>query len=273
MITFYSDTLKAESIQKGKSNSIKNNEKLKYQYADIKPATEIDIEFSLVKIETIGIKICYEYKLYSKATSIQNIYSLDILVSNKSNFVSETNYPNGWSSSTFNNLVGWGSNDLKYNLKPGNSLYGFQVVSSGLPGIITYQAQGWVDPPWYPEGMAPPLPPGYDPKKDYVFGKTVGPVPVPNSYSHKKFINNLIVMLVQMTDELHWIDRNKVDTLRWVNHLKEARDNIKWWKSNKQAIQNIQAFINEVDAQKGKHMDLESWAVLKFNAEYLMRQL
>lgn len=81
-----------------------------------------------------------------------------------------------------------------------------------------------------------------------------------------------LILLVQTAETNGWINSGGISTSLWFAKLEKAKLDIQNGDSGK-AIQNILAFINEVDAQKGKHMNLEAWAVLKFNAEYLITQL
>jgi hypothetical protein len=54
--------------------------------------------------------------------------------------------------------------------------------------------------------------------------------------------------------------------------LENARRQLE--QGNKKAAKNIlEAFVNEVEAQKGKHLSSEAYALLKFNAEYLISKL
>lgn len=54
--------------------------------------------------------------------------------------------------------------------------------------------------------------------------------------------------------------------------LENARRQLE--QGNSKAAKNIlAAFVNEVEAQKGKHLSSEAYALLRFNAEYLISQL
>ncbi|MDZ7262124.1 MAG: hypothetical protein ONB05_08475, partial [candidate division KSB1 bacterium] len=68
-----------------------------------------------------------------------------------------------------------------------------------------------------------------------------------------------------------WIDNQGI-----ANSLDAKLDNAKKQLEKgktKTAINVLQAFVNEVEAQKDKHLTSEAYALLKYNAEYLIKKL
>lgn len=114
--------------------------------------------------------------------------------------------------------------------------------------------------------------------KDVVV-KVVGPGEVPKDFNALTFVDSIIKMKHEAAD-LGWITNDGI-----VKSLDAKLD------SAKKAIQGgnmttaknvLEAFIKEVEAQgcesydscnKGKHIKPEAWALLKFNAEYLLSKL
>jgi hypothetical protein len=85
---------------------------------------------------------------------------------------------------------------------------------------------------------------------------------------------NLIDMLISDVNtayEKGWIDNqgiaNSLD-----QKLENAKNQLEKGKTNT-AINMLSAFLNEVEAQKDKHLTSEAYALLKFNAEYLIQRL
>lgn len=150
------------------------------------------------------------------------------------------------------------------SIKPGFSKNGFALKSHNLPGICEFFCQGFIQPPDmydYPDDFVPP------PYRDRVFvGKTVGPVEVLNKTSE-----NLLNRLKQLKDScptFGWITKpGIVNSLNVKLHA--AIKNLEKGKT-KTAINELEAFIHELDAQKGKGIDDNAYALLKPNAEYLI---
>ena len=85
---------------------------------------------------------------------------------------------------------------------------------------------------------------------------------------------SLIEMLIDDVDESYqngWIDNQGI-----ANSLNQKLENAKKQLEKgkaKQAINMLNAFLNEVEAQKDKHLTSEAYALLKYNAEYLIKRL
>ena len=83
-------------------------------------------------------------------------------------------------------------------------------------------------------------------------------------------LDNLISYKHQAFD-LGWINNkgiyNSLD-----KKLENAKKHLKKDKT-KQAINMLNAFINQVEAQNGEHLTSEAYALLKYNAEYLIKKL
>jgi hypothetical protein len=166
-------------------------------------------------------------------------------------------------------------------VKPGRSKDGFRFETSILPGITDFYAEGHHDAPNFPEGMAPDSIPGYDDLTPYgpgIVGKTVGPVLPPTPFVALAFLDTLISYKHQAF-ALGWIKNQGI-----VQSLNAKLDNAKAQlnRNNKTAARNtLQAFLNEVEAlwkgeehpYGGKQITSEAYALLKFNAEYLVSKL
>jgi hypothetical protein len=131
--------------------------------------------------------------------------------------------------------------------------------------------------------MAPDSIPGYDDLTPYgpgIIGKTVGPVSLPSPFVPLVFLDTLISYKHQAL-ALGWIKNRGI-----VQSLDAKLENTKAQlrRNNKTAAKNIlQAFINEVEAlfkeenqrrdPQGVQLTSEAYALLKFNAEYLISKL
>jgi len=105
---------------------------------------------------------------------------------------------------------------------------------------------------------------------DNVYRKTIGPKMPPRAFPPILFIDSLISYKHQ-SRALGWIDNDGI-----MNSMDQKLENAKKQleKGNTNAAANIvQSFINEVEAQKDKHLSSEAYALLKYNAEYLLEKL
>jgi len=246
------------------------------QELSYEPATKIDFiitTFCTYNVSTGLFK--YEYKLYSKPASLQNMWHFVIETQVS---CTEINAPSGWLGDYCEKLptvshpiVSWGSESELFRLRPGKFLEGFSFQSRGIPGIVTSYNQGYVPHRWYPEGMAvdEDLPPKWP--ENSVQKKTIGPVhPPPEPVDGVSFIDR-IISLKHQAFQLGWITNAGIK-----NSLDQKLDNAKkklQQKMNNAAKNILFAFINELEAQRGKHLDDNAFYLLKVNAEFLISKL
>ena len=173
-----------------------------------------------------------------------------------------------------------GRSDASFRIHPGAALGGFEMFSRGLPGVRTI----YVKPKFKPKSfenatMADMERVAANQEAVIVSLKTIGPIMAPAEFVALDFLY-YISGLQQEAEKLGWITSIGVG-----NSLDGKLNNVrkKFQSGNTQAATNIlKAFLNEVEAQgcatyddcpKGKHLSPEAWALLKFNAEYLLGQL
>jgi hypothetical protein len=126
--------------------------------------------------------------------------------------------------------------ELQEGLEPTWSTDGFAVESPGLTGIMNAYFRG------YAPILAFPL----------TFIDTIA------SYKHQAF-------------DLGWIDNQGI-----VTSLDAKLDSAKKYLEQGQtipAINELEAFVIEVEAQKNTHLNSEPYALLKYNAGYLIAEL
>lgn len=85
---------------------------------------------------------------------------------------------------------------------------------------------------------------------------------------------NLIDMLISDVNtayEKGWIDNHGIAN-SLIKKLENANKQLEKGKTI-QAINMLNAFLNEVEAQKEKHLTSEAYALLKYNTEYLIQRL
>jgi len=123
---------------------------------------------------------------------------------------------------------------------------------------------------------------------NHVLRKTVAPVALPSSFLPLDFLETLVSYIDQAFN-LGWIDDQDI-----VNDLDEKLGDAKQQLEQgetKEAIEILQDFIEEVEEEAGveeededdeddydedddqKHLTSEAYALLKYNAEYLIKKL
>lgn len=177
--------------------------------------------------------------------------------------------------------AGWGGSD-KAPLLPGQSLSGFLMTSYGLPGIRDFKVDPFVDVDTLSDEVLPPddIEAATKLKEKLAFlGKTIGPTGPPANFVALDFVSYIIDLKHQAV-ALGWITNKGVE-----NSLDVKLDQVKKkleTGDTKTAANVLNAFLNEVDAQgcskyegcpAGKYLLPEAWALLKFNAEYLLGKL
>jgi hypothetical protein len=184
--------------------------------------------------------------------------------------------PSGWSCGYANILqldsisYGWGGNS-KHLLNPGKSLNGFVLKSFAPPGIRDYLVTAAYDvdqlPPEYYENVEKTV--ELENNVNWK-GKTVGPTALPKVFDALEFVD-YIRSLVDESLDLKWIQDEKFSKSLLVK-IQEADKKIQVG-DNDAARGSIRAFLNEVEAQKGKRLTVEGYELLSFNGKYLLDNL
>jgi|SRR3989338_3868527 len=161
--------------------------------------------------------------------------------------------------------AGWGGAILQ----PGQSLSGFQIISRGIPGLRDFRIDARLIPPSEESDITNEQIQTVEDKVAFK-GKTLGPTAPPADFKATSFIDYIISMKHEAFS-LGWITNQGVE-----QSLDAKLDNAKkkLEQGNTNAAKNVlEAFINEVEAQKDKHLTSEAYGLLKYNVEYLIGQL
>lgn len=165
----------------------------------------------------------------------------------------------------------WGAAKSAGLIKPGQSLDGYALTSYGIPGI----QQIIVEPFIYVDA----LPESYEGNLKAMFalenkvkwtGQTIGPKAPPKVFDGDSFINYLIALVNQSRTQ-GWIDNDGI-TNSFLTKLKNVQAKLASRDSNT-AKNVLGAFLNDVQAQNGKHLSSEGYALLYFNGKYLVDHL
>jgi len=237
------------------------------------PANRLSVSVQCKVTKTDGV-YDYSYTWTNEPTSKQKI--ADIWIANiKTNAAGRGPTGYQWQGVRYVHGFNWNLHVGKRNLlKPGQSSSAFGLASDDLPRISIAYVQGY-------RPFASPLDhQGNDVHTDEmvrndivnnsVIRYTLGPADPPSPFVPLAFLDSLISYKHQAL-ALDWI-KNQGITNSLDQKLENARSLLE--KKNNQASKNIlHAFLNEVEAQKDKHLTSEAYALLKFNAEYLISKL
>ncbi len=222
----------------------------------------------------------YTYSLFNDNDSVRELYEFSVEVDQN---VFDIEAPNiEWSGDyvLWKNAVRWAHvNSVSDTIGtlPGQEVDGiFAFSSTNLPGIIlAYAASYWGlgnSPDEGPFGEINILIDSLMQATRHVEIITIGPKDPPHPFVPLDFLDMLIIYKDEAF-ELGWITHEGIkNSLN--QKLYDARGELE--VGNITAAGNIlQAFINEVEAlnRAGQHITGEAYALLKYNAEYLIGRL
>ena len=183
--------------------------------------------------------------------------------------------PRFWSATLANRPVAWLGVNKNFPL-PGETRDSLILMSKALTGIRAFEVQPNFNIyeffPNIEDTTANMSIEQMDSIREVVnyHGWTIGPTAPPINFIPSVWIDTLISYKHQ-SRTLGWISNEGI-----MNSLDQKLENAKQQlqKGNTKSASNIiQAFINEVEAQNGKHLTSEAYALLKYNAEYLLEKM
>ena len=219
-----------------------------------------------VSKETTGYS--YQYTVTNGTNASQDIDMFVIEL--RANVIKHSTARN-WDVGPYNydtiKVMIWDSYTPATLVHPTEIVSGYGILSSGLPSIQRSWLSSYEKIPSR-EGQ-------YDPASATIFATsltriTLGPVILREPFAPTTFLDTLISYKHQAL-ALKWIDNGGV-----ANSLDQKLENArrKLESGDSATARNIlEAFVNEVEAQKDKHLTSEAYALLKFNAEYLIDRL
>ncbi|MGH2569298.1 MAG: hypothetical protein ACRDGA_13250 [Bacteroidota bacterium] len=255
------------------------------------PSTKVNPSIT-TKVEHVGDTLLYRYAISNGADSKQNLFAFEIEYQAEVIDASVNRWRSGkmFDGKVENNRwIQFEAGRWRWSgdqgLQPTWHKDGFALKSKSVPGIVKVYFQGNAG-----EFSAPFGGPSFELDQQIaqlqifpanrVIRKTVGPVLPPTPFVPLAFLDTLISYKHQAFD-LGWIkNRGIIQSLN--AKLENARAQLR--RNNKTAARNIlQSFVNEVEAlwkeenqrrdPQGVQITSEAYALLKFNAEYLLSKL
>jgi hypothetical protein len=189
--------------------------------------------------------------------------------------------PIGWITATsIRGTATWGATEEQYFIKPGSSISRLEINSRGLPGIRQVNVTPYFKQAPVEEATKEDVERVRTIRRHIAFKtKTIGPTAPPEELVPADFLQSIIGMKHEATRQ-GWITNPGVERSLDAK-LDAAMKSIQ--SGNTKAASNILgAFVREIEAQgcesyddcpKGKHLTPEAYALLKYNAQYLMDNL
>ena len=240
----------------------------------------------------------YNYRVHNNSTSIQDLSEINFSRSS-SDYVAVAS-PNLWNFDLGDfPIYGWSTVDVAAVVEKGKTLGGFAVKSQGLPGIISYYAQGFTDvspEPDHPDAWFHNVITNSD------HGFTIGPIDAQLQYNNFVFLDTLLSYTGQSAD-LGWLGRDRDNDcddderqddgvakniekrLEKAKKFLERDDSLKARRELEKLVQKVERIwkrSQDQDKKRGKDkewkqdkglMTSEAYALLKYNTKYLIDHL
>ncbi|MEX2602787.1 MAG: hypothetical protein WD361_01225 [Gracilimonas sp.] len=241
------------------------------------PANQVspEINATIIFDQTDNI-FKYNFLIRNENTAKHPLFSIDLEVYTSINNISSPS-PDWWGRKLDNKkLVRWiKRRGLSPGIEIGESGEGFGFKSKGLPRTSTVYFSSLTHI-FHPENDEPPyfvvaLIDSIRKESNAIDRITLAPWYPDSTMSLQDFTDTLQTFRYQACEELGWVTNHGV-----CNSLEVKIRNVKRHIERgqlKQAGNVLRAFLNEVDAQRGKHITEEGYALLNFNARYLRDQI
>lgn len=232
-----------------------------------------DISVTLeASIEKENEYYIYNYEMSNSIESNQTIEEFYIEFFSE---VENISNPSTWIGLKSNHeipVVIWGSNKKEYDIIQGDKISGFNFQSKGIPSVVNFYAAGNIEEPSFDYGEAPSLESteGLNIFENSLKRKTVGPKELPETIGNPDLLDT-IQSYLHLSCDTTWITNQGI--CRSLEAKLENVDRQLNRGNTNAASGSLEAFINEVEAQKDKQLSSEAYSLLYFNGQYLLEQL
>ncbi|HKJ31084.1 MAG TPA: hypothetical protein VKA34_04610 [Balneolales bacterium] len=220
----------------------------------------------------------YKYSITNNKNSLRELYTFSIQLESHALNVQSPNKEWEGNYIRWINAVRWvqiHSKSDTLGTLPGKKVRGtFSFVSKDIPGLVYAKASSyWGLGNTIDDGPSGEIRSEVDSLLEAnknINIKTIGAIKLPDTISPTALLDSLNSYLSFSCDTT-WID-NKGICQSLQAKLKNVQKQLGKGKT-KVVITSLQAFINEVEAQKGKHLTSEGFGLLYYNGEYLLKKL
>jgi hypothetical protein len=218
-----------------------------------KPTFSISVEPTAIAIRGDSVRIVLDVR--NRPTSERDLFVFTVDAPSPAVTVEQLGPPHFWDVDMAKeygiSVATWGF--IEPQITPGHASPPIAFSAVGLPGIVRYWAEPWVAPDTVDDGdvhVAAASPGPWNAAADS--GVTLGIVPFPANRSRDALLERMKGLMEDACDR-HWIDNGGVCTsLR----VKLEHD-------------DVGALLNELDAQRGMHVNALAYFLLVGNARAL----
>ena len=235
------------------------------------PGTNLVIDVMVTEVAILGNRVRVEYMLENSVESTEQLFQFSVDAPSPVLSIPRPQPEQDWRARTSyrtRSVARW--TVLGEQMAPGDSSPALIFEAVGLPGIVTHRVRGYVPPPPLTD-MGPVVAPSDPLYENSVLGQTVGIEPFPSDLSPE----NLVVRLRALTDEtcgaLGWIDNAGVFNSLRVK-LENAERSLLRGRTNA-ARGQLEALLNELEAQRGQHVNDSAYWLLRTNAEFALSMI
>ncbi|HWP82402.1 MAG TPA: hypothetical protein VNN76_07085 [Bacteroidota bacterium] len=256
------------------------------------PIDQVDV---IVKVGITAVQgaLRYEYEIKSLPTSKQSIWAIDIPFNI---LPARVQSPEGWFAIVGGRTpaIGWGADDSLHYIHPNQTQPLFSYDSKGIPSITTIYIRGWAEPPeltFEPDSVV-----GEDVLEASKKVLTIAAARPPTPFIHLAFLDTLLSYTRQSV-QLGWLKSTRDDDCdedeqphdgvakNIEKRIEKAKkeltkgDSVKSRKELEKLVKKVEKIYKKSEeADKKKHdsnivMTSEAYALLKYNAEYLIYRL
>ncbi|MDZ7716200.1 MAG: hypothetical protein U5J95_08320 [Balneolaceae bacterium] len=237
----------------------------------VKPSVKATVNYD----ESLNLFI-YNYKIKNEEEAFHPMYAAEVTVDTSVNKIKSPN--ENWSGRYIQwmSKVIWSKTEgLIPGISPGDTQKGFEFSSGHIPSITNMITTSLTDIyfPNIDEELPYELSVAIDSLRERTNGiklKTIGPRKLPEDIGHTALLDTLYSYLAFSCDTT-WIENQGI-----CRSLEKKLDNVSRQLergNTKTAANNLQAFLNELQALKEKQLSSEAWALLYYNGQYLLEQL
>ena len=243
---------------------------------------------ALVSVQTLSnSNLEYQYTLINSTISRQDISGFALQVDTQIATSNMSPAP-GWEADRCcmpidgKLFATWSPGSGDPFVKRGAKLTGFKIVSKNLPGMKEFRAEGFTakflpsadkfqGEPTVEEGEIIGTIQSWD--SGTAAGATIGPDPISSDATPASLLERLIAAKHQSVS-FGWISGPGVDgVVQGLDaKLNAAKDSVAR-DQNKTAANQLKAFVSEIEAQRGKHLNDNAYFLLKVNAEFIISRL
>jgi hypothetical protein len=247
--------------------------------AQATPGTNLSVDIRVVEAVRRGDTIRVSYVLHNSSASREGLWEFTVAAPAPVSRLVVPEPREKWTNAVRyagRSVASWAMLEDPY-IAPGFSSPVLWFEAVGLPGLVTSWVGGWFPLPEHKPDTTDVAPPTANPEPIDVLdahsvrGITLGVEPFPVGVSPSVLLDRVQAFLPQLCGDLAWITNQGICNSLHVK-LRNAQRSVT--SANQEAARGqLAAFLNELEAQRGKHVTDSAYWLLKMNAEIVLERL